>query len=162
MPVDKLLDVLADHAAEVDEIAEERAAAHHERLLRLLWVPEERDPDLWEDAFEELELDPAWLDFDVGEMNSIPKEERGLEWQAVMATLISVSKWQAALDVGMVETLLRAADRHALESDLAAKAMVRGKDILEEFSEAARQGISRERVKEAKLRRDDGRRIPTP
>ena len=86
MPVDKLLDVLADHAAEVDEIAEDTAlgAAFKDRMMRLLLVPEERSEGLWSDAWEQLDLGPEWLDFDVNEMLDQVGADRTLEWLAVL------------------------------------------------------------------------------
>ena len=153
MPVNKLLDVLADHAAEVDEIAEDTAlgAAFKDRMMRLLLVPEERSEGLWSDAWEQLNLGPEWLDFDVNEMLDQVGADRTLEWRAVLEGMVAVARRQAAIDLGIRERLYTVAARHAREVEAAARQL-----SPDELRRAAKVGISKDRIKVARERRNDG------
>ena len=109
---DTLAEVIADNAAETDEIAEDAQEAFTARFYELLFDVSQRDPDMWEDAAASVELDPEWLVLSIADLNSVERGGRSLAWQMAHALSIAVAKEQAFTELA-IRDLMFASERHA-------------------------------------------------
>lgn len=102
---EKLFDAIADTAAAVDEIVEEMHGQYQNRVVELLDNPTQRDEILWLDAWEDSELEAlgvlpdVFLALPLAALFDEPLNERGMEWQRIVATMIAAAKLQASLPV---------------------------------------------------------------
>lgn len=147
-----LLEDLADQQAETDEIAEENADDFADALRELLTSVEGRDPGIWSRSLESSDLeDVLSIEATIDELASVPSDERAEVWAAQMALLVSTSQVQAFVDVALPR-ILAAAEEHG-ERQVSGAAPL---DI-EELRVAARVGVSRDRLRTARERRQGAR-----
>jgi hypothetical protein len=107
-----LADVIADAFAEADLHAEKVSAQYGDRLRELLEDPEQRDVDIWDDAFEAMDLDLQENDITLSELLEVRSADRDALWYATTSTVLAASKVQALVELvvrPMAEAGLRAA-----------------------------------------------------
>lgn len=136
--------MLADNAAEVDSIAWKRGNDERNRVIELLDNPAERDPDLWEDAFAAVGIDPEWAVYSQYDLvASFAVSERDLTWQMARATIEAAARTQAALEL-TVRDVLTASEQHAAKIARVSTADVKA---------VAKTGIGKDRIDAALERR---------
>lgn len=111
-------DYLSDQSDRVDEIAERFAEGISARAAELAREPGERDPDLWGEDVADLMAQGAPIDESVivddwDDLSEVPPRDRGIDWDARMAVVRSLSHRQAWLESGAPAALLAEATRQA-------------------------------------------------
>jgi hypothetical protein len=147
MSADSLAETIADNAAEVDELADDNRDAFAARFYELLHFPAERDPDMWEDAAEQVGLDPEWLILSLSDLNGVEMQGRGLAWQFASSLIVAVAREQAFTEI-MLRAEIEMAERHAASVDAADDSATRA---------LAKSGVHKRTFDEAKERRKAGR-----
>ena len=149
---DRLLDTLADQAADLDDIVEDNESTHLDIFVDLQMFPDNRNPAIWESAYNALlvDFDAMTLDqwFEMTTEDYVALEEtpmRQVYWQAMVAAA------KAQADVQAMRQALSVADGHANSNkSLFDKLNDQDKKI------AAKEGIGNDRFKTAKDRKKDG------
>jgi hypothetical protein len=138
--VDALLEAEADKQARIDELTENRQDIATARLTELLENPDERDFELWERFVEDPELT-------LSDFEAVDVFDRGPEWVAGLSAIWAAAEVQTWMEVYAVDIIEIAEEEGRAISDTTAD-MAR-----EEMSEAAKQGIGKQRFEDAKRRR---------
>lgn len=136
----QLIDVLADQAAELDEIVDIHINEYAARTRELIGTPSERDAELWDRL--DADLDLTLMDFSL-----IPRQERGDDWAARFGLLILAARMQAYAEI-VLRSVLAIAEAHGNASMPIAEGMT-----LEGARAAARLGISEDALAVAVRRR---------
>ncbi len=140
MTTDTARDTMAANAAETDDVVWQVANPYRQRVAQLLDDPTERDPDLWEHAFESLGIDHGWAVFTHHELIAeYEPAERDLTWQMARAAVEAAARRQADLELYMRQ-LLTVSEAHAGKVDRLATADVKA---------MGKTGIGKERITEA-------------
>jgi hypothetical protein len=135
-----LLDILADQAAELDEIVDDALPLIRARVSVLLQNPEERDPDVWLEYSDDLDL--VLADYAV-----VPRADKDEEWLTRLAALVLAAQMQAFAEIA-ARDVLRVSERHGAEANPEAE-----KKSRQELRADAKVGISKPAVKAAAERR---------
>ena len=134
MPTERdLIDILADQAAELDELAADHLEAYAERTRELIGNPAQRDPDVWS-------LYAADLDLTVDDFALVPRLDRDSEWSERLGSLILAARQQAFVEIS-VRPLLAIADAHGDKSRPLSESLTP-----EQAKQAARLGISEDAI----------------
>ena len=137
---EQLIDVLADQAAELDEIVDQHLVEYAERTRTLIGTPSERDQELWD-------RHDADLDLTLMVFSTIPRQDRGDDWAVRFGLLILAARMQAYAEI-VLRSVLSIADAHGQASMPIAERMT-----LEAARGAARIGISEDALSVAVRRR---------
>lgn len=143
MTAASLADLLTDNAAEVDELVDNSAPTYTPRVRELQESAAGRDPDLWEDACNDIGISTDWAAFTLSDLNEFPVAERDLAWQAASAMVFRCAEIQAFTE-DTLRPLLTASEGHAQRVDRASPSDVRA---------VAKVGISKEAFEVAKEKR---------
>jgi hypothetical protein len=135
-----LLNILADQAAELDEIVDAALPLVRARVSVLLANPLERDDDVWSQYSEDIELVPE--DFAI-----IPRQDKDDEWAARLAAFVLAAQMQAFAEL-VARDVLRASESHGESANPAAEKLGR-----QELRAAAKVGISKTAVATAAEKR---------
>ena len=150
---DALAAVIADNAAETDEVADDRQQEFAARFYELLFDVTQRDPDMWEDAAAATGLDPEWLTYSLADLNAMGRADRTLAWQAATALSVAVAREQSFTEV-VLRPLMFAAEGHAAAIKTTKTSTIRA---------LAKTGVHKRVFEEAKTRRKVKRdATPTP
>jgi hypothetical protein len=131
--VSRLIDILADHAAEIDEIADDLLSDYVARIREIVSTPGERDPDVYA-------LYDADDDLTIEQFAAVPRAERNQDWLERLASYVTAARMQAFAEL-ILPRLLETAESHGEQANSEARKL----DITE-AREAAREGISKEAV----------------
>ena len=142
-----LADTIADAFAVADEHAEKIAPAYAKRIRQLLSDADERDADLFEDAFMALHLDLAETDIVLDELLDVASKDRDALWYSTFSTILAASKAQA-----LTELVYRPMAEHGID---VAPSVSRGSRDLDSANKKtlAKAGIGKARWGAARERR---------
>ena len=138
---EQYLDTIADFQAEIDDLVENNQEDAALIIRDVLYNAEGHDPLL----FELLGLDSETT---IDDYSSVPVYERDLKWVGGLSALFVAAEMTAWLELYGVEFLGRIEDREATKRKHIASMS------LAEMKEAGRVGINKERINNAKDRRN--------
>ena len=138
MPDYEVLNLEAEHHADLDILVESREAAVQARFTELLTDPDERKEALW--LRLEADLDLVFYDFRETDL-----EERNDDWRRLYENMIMVSRLQVWYDVVKHPGFLQSIEAAGQRIDRAVKAM-----STDELLAAAQKGIGKGRISAAK------------
>ena len=130
---EQLIAILADQAAELDELVADHLAQYGARVRELIKDPGERDLDVW-DIYE------ADGDLTIAEFSDVPRQYRDSEWSERLAAMILASRMQALSEI-LLRRLLGVADSQGEKSAPLASNLTE-----QEAAAAARLGISEDAI----------------
>lgn len=129
----ELIDILADQAAELDELVADHLEQYGARVRELIGDPNERDFDVW-DLYE------ADVDLTTAEFEEVPRQYRDSEWAERLAAMVLASRMQALSEI-LLRRLLGVADSHGEKSAPLAVQLTEAEAV-----DAARLGISEDAI----------------
>jgi hypothetical protein len=107
----QLREAIADLFADAELLVEKVQAAHADRVRELLWEPDERDDDLWEDALDAAGFDVEdWIDVSFPDV--VSDTQRDVDWQVLTASFIAAADAQADAEI-LLRPLLQMANRYS-------------------------------------------------
>lgn len=142
----ELREAIADLFADAELLVEKVQAAHASRVRELLWEPDERDDDLWEDALDAAGFEVEdWIDTPFLEV--VQEAKRDVDWQVLTSAFIAAADAQADAEI-LLRPLLQMANRYT--SKIRSTASSVASDVLRSLG---KDGIGKREWTTAKERR---------
>jgi hypothetical protein len=135
-----LLEILADQAAELDELVDDKLPDIRARISEILFNVDERNPGIWEDYDADIDLLPA-------DFAAVPRADKDKDWRDRLTKIVLASQMQAFVELA-ARDVLAIAERHGEDANPTAESM-----SVSELRAAAKSGISKEAVASAAEKR---------